>query len=123
MIAGIGIDIIEIERIKKAIDKNDRFLIKLFTKNEIEMFNEKGMRAETVAGNFAAKEAVSKVLGRGISGFKWTDIEVLRDFHGKPYAKLHGEAYRISLELNIHKIEVSISHDKTSAIANAIGFY
>jgi len=122
MITGIGIDIIEIDRIKKAIEKNDRFLTRIYTENEIEMFKDKGMRVESIAGNFAAKEAVSKVLGSGVSGFKWTDIEILRETDGKPYVILHRGALKRAQDMSIGKIEVSISHHKTSAVANAIGF-
>lgn len=122
MITGLGIDIIEIERIKNAIKKNNRFLIKIFTDKEIAMFHEKNMRTETIAGNFAGKEAVSKVLGSGVSGFKWTDIEILREVDGKPYVILHNGALDRAHHIGISQIEVSISHNKTSAVANAIGF-
>ena len=122
MITGLGIDIIEIDRIKKAIEKNERFLTKIFTENECLMFSEKAMKTETIAGNFAAKEAVSKVLGSGVAGFKWTDIEVLRKPDGKPFVVLHNGALQRSKDIGTNKIEVSISHNKTSAVANAIGF-
>lgn len=122
MITGLGIDIIEIERIEKAIHKNARFLEKIFTEHENAMFRNKHMKVETIAGNFAAKEAVSKVLGSGVAGFRWTDIEILRETDGKPYVILHRGALRRAEERGIEKIEVSISHNKTTAIANAIGF-
>lgn len=121
MITGLGIDIIEIERIEKAIAKNARFLDKIFTVREKEMFQSKNMKVETIAGNFAAKEAVSKVLGSGVAGFRWTDIEILRETDGKPYVILHHGALERANERHIEKVEVSISHNRTSAIANAIG--
>ena len=69
MIIGIGTDIIEINRIRKAVDKTNGFVEKVFTNKEIEMFKEKNMRYEVIAGNFAAKEAISKSFGTGIRGF------------------------------------------------------
>ena len=78
-ILDIGVDIIEIYRIKELLDKNPRFLEKMFTSKEIEYFESKGFKAETIAGNFAAKEAISKSIGTGIRKFNLRDIEVLRD--------------------------------------------
>lgn len=115
MIIGIGTDIIEIDRIEKAINRNNGFLDKVFTAREIEMFKERNMRAEVIAGNFAAKEAVSKALGTGFRGFSLVDIEILRDQLGKPIVYLSDNMKKI---INAkHKINVSISHNRTSAIA------
>lgn len=118
MIIGIGIDIIEIDRIKKAIDRTNGFIEKIFTDKEITLFKSKNMRSEVIAGNFAAKEAISKSLGTGIRGFSLKEIEVLRDDLGKPIVffsdnieKLIGKGYKLNL---------SISHNNTSAIAFAI---
>lgn len=115
MIIGVGTDIIEIERVKRATESTKGFIEKLFTNKEIEMFKSKGMRAEVIAGNFAAKEAISKSLGTGIRGFSLKEIEVLRDELGKPIVglsenieKLIGKSYKLNL---------SISHNNTSAIA------
>lgn len=119
MIIGIGTDIIEIERISNAIKGNENFLNKLFTKNEIIMFKSKSMRSEVVAGNFAAKEAISKALGTGIRGFSFKDIEVLRDDLGKPIAKLTKKVESV-LGNKVYNLNVSISHNNLSAIAFAI---
>ena len=115
MIIGIGTDIIEIDRIEKAINRNNGFLDKVFTAREIEMFKERNMRAEVIAGNFAAKEAVSKALGTGFRGFSLVDIEILRDQLGKPIVYLSDNMKKI-INAN-HRINVSISHNRTSAIA------
>ena len=120
-IMGIGIDIIEIDRIQSAMEKSDRFLPRLFTEREMAYFQSKGNKAQTVAGNFAAKEAIAKVLGSGIRHFNWVDIEVLRDEWGKPYVLLHEGAKRMAEEQGLSIIEVSISHCKSHAVANAIG--
>ena len=115
MIIGIGTDIIEIDRIEKAINRNNGFLDKVFTAREIEMFKERNMRSEVIAGNFAAKEAVSKALGTGFRGFSLGDIEILRDQLGKPIVYLSDNMKKI---INAkHKINISISHNRTAAIA------
>ena len=116
----IGVDIIEIYRIKELIDKNQRFLEKVFTVKEIEYFESKGFRAETIAGNFAAKEAISKSIGTGIRNFNLKDIEVLRNELGKPIVKTYNNFNQICIDYNISEIKVSISHCKDYAIANAI---
>lgn len=115
MILGIGTDIIEIQRIENAILKNERFIEKLFSKEEIEMFKKRNMRLEVIAGNFAAKEAISKAIGTGIRNFSLNEIEVLRDELGKPIVKLSKNIEEI---IGVYyKINISISHNKTSAIA------
>lgn len=119
MIIGIGTDIIEIERIENAINTNKKFLDKLFTKEENILFESKAMRTEVIAGNFAAKEAVSKALGTGIRDFSFKDIEILRDELGKPVAKLN-ENVESKIESKSYKLNISISHNNTSAIAFAI---
>ncbi|ABR50228.1 holo-acyl-carrier-protein synthase [Alkaliphilus metalliredigens QYMF] len=120
MIKGIGIDIIEIERIARALEKNPRFKERLFTLEENRGFIEKGGHPASIAGVFAAKEAVVKALGTGISNMKWKDIEVLKDSAGKPYIKLHNNALEIAYSKNINEIFISISHSKENAVAQAI---
>ncbi len=118
MIIGIGTDIIEIDRIEKAINNNKNFLSKIFTDNEIELFRERNMRIEVIAGNFAVKEAISKAIGTGIRGFSLIDIEVLRDDLGKPIAYLNNNVEKIINRK--YRLNVSISHNKTSAVAFVI---
>lgn len=119
MICGIGSDIIEIERIAIAIDRTKSFLLKIFTEKEIEYFVSKGMKTETIAGNFASKEAISKALGTGVRGFNLKEIEILRDELGKPIVKL-SKNIEEKFDLKGSNIYVTISHNKTSAIAFAI---
>ncbi|MGL5417572.1 MAG: holo-ACP synthase [Clostridium sp.] len=119
MIYGIGNDIIEIARIKKAIERTSIFLTKVFTDKELEYFESKKMRAETIAGNFASKEAFSKALGTGFRGIELKDIEILRDKLGKPYIQVRKEILE-KFELEKSQIYVTISHNKTSAIATVI---
>lgn len=116
----IGIDIIEIERIKNAIKDNSKFLEKIFTNDEIKYFESNGFKAESIAGNFAAKEAISKSMGTGIRNFNFKDIEVLRDELGKPIVKTYNNLEQICIDYNVLEIKVSISHCKQYAVANAV---
>lgn len=117
MIVGIGLDLVEISRVNKACEK-DEFIKKIFTNNEIELIGDNYVKA---AGNFAVKEAVSKMLGTGFREFGPIDVEVLRNDLGKPYVNLLGKAKEIAKELNIHTIHVTISNTKDYANAVAIG--
>ena len=120
MIKGIGNDILEIDRIKSAIKKNSRFLTKIYTKSELDYYQAKGEKIETLAGMFCAKEAVSKALGTGFVSFAFTDIEILRASGGKPYVLLHNKAKVALTELGGFNINISISHSKNYAHAVAI---
>jgi holo-[acyl-carrier protein] synthase len=119
MIIGIGTDIIEIERIEKIINGTGGFIEKYFTANEIEYFKQKGLKGNVIAGNFAAKEAISKAIGTGFRKFGLKDIEVLRDELGKPIVNLSNRIYEL-LDLEQVNIHVSISHSKDNAIAYAL---
>ena len=119
MIIGIGTDIIEIERIEKVINRTSSFIEKSFTHNEIEYFKLKGLKGNVIAGNFAAKEAISKAIGTGFRGFGLKDIEVLRDELGKPIVKLSDKIYEL-LDVKEFSIHISISHSKENAIAYAV---
>lgn len=120
MVIGNGVDILEISRIEKLIIDNPRFLERFFTAQEQVLFQEKGMKVESIAANFAAKEAVSKAIGTGIRGFNLIDIEVLRDSLGKPIVTLFGNASEIAISRGINRFEVSLSHSNTHAIAFVI---
>lgn len=117
MIVGIGVDLIEIERISRACEK-ESFLQRCFTKDEIKLIGSRWSRA---AGNFAVKEAVVKVFGTGFRGVSLKDIEVLRDEFGKPYVNLYGKALDLAREQGISVIHVSITNTKDHANAFAIG--
>ena len=119
MIIGIGTDIIEIKRIDKVINRTNSFIEKSFTNNEIEYFKSKGLKGNVIAGNFAAKEAISKAMGTGFRGFGLKDIEVLRDKLGKPIVKLSDKIYEL-LDIKEFNIHISISHSKENAIAYAV---
>jgi holo-[acyl-carrier protein] synthase len=120
VINGIGVDIIEISRIKRAIERNANFINKMFSKNEIEYLKSRNMRAESVAGRFAAKEAVAKALGTGFRGFDFKDIEIDITTLGKPIVLLKGKAKKMDKRWGKYKIHLSISHSRENAIAYAI---
>ena len=119
MIIGIGTDIIEINRIEKVINGTGNFIEKSFTYNEIQYFKSKGLKGNVIAGNFAAKEAISKAMGTGFRGFGLKDIEVLRDELGKPIVNLSEKIYNL-LDIKEFNMHISISHNKENAMAYAV---
>lgn len=121
MIKGVGIDIIEMSRINKAVENRENFVERFFTRGERDYFESKRKgKTQSIAGYFAAKEAISKALGTGLSGFKWKDIEILKSIEGVPQVALKGKAKVIATELGISEIMISISHCKEYAVAQAI---
>ena len=120
MIVGIGNDIIEIERIEKAISK-EGFKNKVYTERELENIEKRGNRTETYAGIFSAKEAISKAIGTGVREFSLTDLEILNDNLGKPYVVVSEKLDKIlKTKKEDYQIEISISHSKKYATAMAI---
>jgi holo-[acyl-carrier protein] synthase len=120
LILGVGVDIVEIRRIRDAVAKHKRFINKMFSENEIEYLESRNLRPEFIAGRFAAKEAVSKALGTGFSGFQFKDIEIDRTTAGKPIVILRGKANMIAQRYGNYKIHLSISHGVDSAVAYAV---
>lgn len=120
MIFGIGTDIIEIDRVKKALERNPKLLNRLFTDYEIAYFKKRNMQTQHIAGSFSAKEAIVKAMGTGLRGFCWKDVEVLRGSSGKPMVKLYNKAKEYASEKGIGNIFLSISHSHHYAIANAV---
>ena len=123
MIKGLGVDLVKVSRIKKLIDKWDnRFLNKIYTDQETEYCQQYAVPAVHFAGRFAAKEAVLKMIGTGLSaGISWQELEISNDQLGKPLLVLRGQAKKIVQEKKIEKIHLSISHDNNYALAEAIG--
>ena len=122
MIVGIGNDIIEIERVEKAILK-EGFKNKVYTQKELENIEKRGNRTETYAGIFSAKEAISKAIGTGVREFSLIDLEILNDDLGKPYVVVSEKLDKIlKNKKEDYQIEISISHSKKYAIAMAIIF-
>ncbi len=117
MIFGIGCDLCDIERVAAG---GERFYKRYFTEKEQELFDKKRNKPQTVAANFAVKEAFSKALGTGVRDFLLTEVEVLRDELGKPYINLFGNAKTICENLKITGIFVSISHEKSIAMGYVV---
>ncbi|WP_040213312.1 holo-ACP synthase [Clostridium polynesiense] len=119
MIIGIGTDIIEIERIKKAVSEGVSFKEKAFTSGEINSV--KGiMQYSNLAGYFAAKEAFAKALGTGFRGFGLKDVEIYKDDLGKPNVRVSGKAEALCEQRKVMNIHVSISHNNENAVAFVI---
>lgn len=122
MIVGSGVDIIEVDRMKKAMELwGDRLLKRIFTDKEIEYANNKRNAAQHLAARFCAKEALLKAIGGGREkGLRWTEAEILNDKDGKPEVVLFGSAKRLVAEAGIDGVTVSMSHTKDYAVASAI---
>ena len=122
-VVGIGIDLIECSRVRDVLERHgDRFLERLLTPAEIEYV--RGYNKQLVprlAGRFAAKEAILKVLGTGWRGqIAWRDMEILNDRSGQPHVTLSGECAQVAAKLGITRILISITHTENYGAANAM---
>ena len=122
MIHGTGVDLIEISRIKNSIQKySGKFEERVFTAKEIDYCRSKADPFKHFAARFAAKEAVLKSLGTGMAqGITWKDMEILNRESGQPVLNLTGRGRHIFDALNLKDIHISITHDKSYALAQAI---
>ncbi len=115
----LGIDIIKVERISRSLARfGARFSDRVLTADEQRYVRN---RPETFAGRWAAKEAVSKVLGLGVRGIGWRDIEIERLPTGQPAVRLHGRAEARAGQLGMDRIAISITHESDYAVAIAFG--
>lgn len=119
MIIGIGTDVVSIQRIEKAVQRfGERFIKKVFTDKEAVVCKEGKDPAPYLAARFAAKEAVLKALGTGISnGIGFKDVEVSREHGKRPEIILHGKGKETAETLGVKNIHLSISHDAGIAAA------
>lgn len=117
-----GIDLVDFPRIEEMVERHEqRFLDRVFTANEQDYAESNKNRIEKLAGRFAAKEAVMKLMGTGWRGkIAWTDIEVVNNEMGVPKVNITGEVKRIAEKLGISQITVSITHTANFAIASAV---
>jgi holo-[acyl-carrier protein] synthase len=114
----VGVDAIEIERIKGAVDRfGERFLRRIYTEREAARY---GRRPAELAARFAAKEAVMKALGTGVRGVRWRDIEVVSNRRGKPIIVLHETAAKRAALLGFTHFAVSLTHSRTESIAMVV---
>ncbi len=119
MIQGAGIDVVEVSRMEKTVQRwGDVFLTKIFTHKEIEYARSRSDSVQHIAGRFAVKEAVAKALATGWSGgFRWKDVEVENDALGKPSVRLYGHVRDL---LKGCRVVVSISHSEHTVVAFAL---
>ncbi|MBC8482097.1 MAG: holo-ACP synthase [Planctomycetes bacterium] len=117
-----GIDLVDFGRIEELLQRHDhKFLERVFTASEQADAEKSRNRIEKLAGRFAAKEAVLKLIGTGWRGkIAWTDIEVVNDSLGRPIVNIDGEVKAIADKLRISQISISITHTANFAIASAV---
>lgn len=120
MIIGVGIDIIEIDRIKRAADRRTAFSQRILTQKELAVCQEKPDFYAALAVRFAAKEAVLKALGTGLRGCSWHEIEITSAPSGQPGVELSGQAREIAKQLGVAEIKISLSHSRGNAVAFCI---
>ena len=115
----VGVDIIEIARVRDIVERwGDRFLRRIYTGSELTYARR---RAPQLAARFASKEAVMKLLGTGIRGVGWREVEVVRQRGGAPSVVLHGRALLRAQRLGLGAIALSISHSREYAVAFVVG--
>lgn len=121
MIVGIGTDIVEVKRIERLLSKQERFKERIFTRGEIEYCEPKKYNVQNYAARFAVKEALLKAIGTGWrEGVTFKEIEVVNNEKGKPELVLSGTVKKITEEMGVTNMQVSISHIKDLAIAVVI---
>jgi holo-[acyl-carrier protein] synthase len=114
----VGVDLIDIDRISAVLGRHpDRFRARVLTELERRYC---GSRVERIAGRWAAKEAISKVLGLGVRGVGWREIEILPNRAGAPQVRLYDRAARRASALDLEDVTVSISHERRMAVAVAL---
>lgn len=120
-ILGHGIDVVDISRIARLLEKGEEFLLGWFTNRELGQLGERVTQANVISGRVAAKEATVKALGSGFDDeVSWQDVEILTSASGAPYVLLSGGAAVVAAKLGVATVSVSISHDANMAIASAI---
>jgi holo-[acyl-carrier protein] synthase len=120
MITGLGVDIVEIGRMAKALERHPRMRERLFSTDERAYCDKRNRPEIHYALRFAAKEAVLKALGTGFSGMRFTDVEVVRDAGGRPAPRLSGRAAEVAEELGVVELHLSLSYTHTTAVASAV---
>ena len=119
-VVGVGVDIVEVERIRKALHRHgERFLDRVFSSEEKARCGERRDPAPCLAACFAAKEAASKALGTGMEGLSWKELVVLTGKGGQPIMELRGTALARAGEMGVERILVSVSHSRGYAVAVA----
>jgi holo-[acyl-carrier protein] synthase len=119
-VLGLGVDIVEIDRMKLALERTPRIRERIFSEEERWYCEHKAKPWVHYAMRFAAKEAVLKALGTGFSGMRFTDVEVVRENNGRPVPKLSGRAAERAGELGVVEMHLSLSFTHSTAVASAV---
>ncbi len=120
MIAGLGVDIVEIDRMAAALERHPGMRERLFSEQERAYCEKRNKPEVHYALRFAAKEAVLKALGTGFAGMKFTDVEVARDAGGRPTPRLSGRAAEVAEQIGVRELHLSLSYTHTTAVASAV---
>ena len=120
MISGLGVDIVEIDRMREALRRRPRLRERIFSAEERAYCEGRSRPEVHYAMRFAAKEAVLKALGTGFSGMRFTDVEVVRDERGRPVPRLSGRAAEVAAELGVLEMHLSLSFTHANAVASAV---
>jgi holo-[acyl-carrier protein] synthase len=120
MIAGLGVDIVEIDRMAAALERRPKMRERLFSAEERAYCDKRNRPEIHYALRFAAKEAVLKALGTGFAGMRFTDVEVVRDANGRPAPRLSGRAKDVADSLGVVELHLSLSYTHTTAVASAV---
>ena len=119
-ITGLGVDIVEIDRMRRALERTPAMKERVFSAAEREYCDARNKPEIHYAMRFAAKEAVLKALGTGFSGMRFTDVEVERDDRGRPVPRLSGRAAEVAEVRGIVELHLSLSFTHTTAVASAV---
>ena len=120
MIRGLGVDIVEIDRMALALGRHPRMKERVFSEGERAYCDARSRPEVHYALRFAAKEAVLKALGTGFSGMRFRDVEVARDDRGRPVPVLHGRARELADEIGVSEMHLSLSFTQSTAVASAV---
>jgi len=120
MVLGLGVDIVEIERMRLALARRPRLKQRLFSEEEQHYCEQKAHPDIHYALRFAAKEAVLKALGTGFSGMNFLDVEVMHDEKGRPFPRLSGAAKEYADKLGVIEMHLSLSYTHSTAVASAV---
>jgi holo-[acyl-carrier protein] synthase len=120
MITGLGVDIVEIDRMRTALGRHPKMRERLFSEEERAYCDKRNRPEIHYALRFAAKEAVLKALGTGFAGMRFTDVEVVRDAGGRPTPRLAGRAKEVADGLGVVELHLSMSYTHTTAVASAV---
>ncbi len=120
MITGLGVDIVEIDRMRDALKRRPRMKERLFSEAEREYCEKRNKPEIHYAMRFAAKEAVLKALGTGFSGVRFRDVEVVRDERGRPVPRLSGRAAELAEAAGVVELHLSLSFTHANAVASAV---